>query len=203
MMTGLCSCSRRMYDRFLQKEAVIIGLQPNDTLVDIGSGTGDVNIRYAMACKGIHQILVDTNRQMLNEKNLTRLDNRAKKKARTPYRFSHDIVHNDPDTIPLPSGVYPKVLFRKSLHELNDMDKMIDEAKRILIRHGSLIIIEANPRKPNQSDPGCKKKYLTSGQIQDIITARGFLLVEHQKGYILKSQLSDEFYFNILKFQKP
>ena len=119
------------------------------------------------------------------------------------YRFSHDIVHNDPDTIPLPSGVYPKVLFRKSLHELNDMDKMIDEAKRILIRHGSLIIIEANPRKPNQSDPGCKKKYLTSGQIQDIITARGFYLVEKEKEFIFKSQLSDGFYFNILKFQKP
>jgi ubiquinone/menaquinone biosynthesis C-methylase UbiE len=155
-----------------------------------------------MACKGLHQILVDTNRYLLNEKNLSHLNNLLKKKAKGPYRLSYNILYNAPDTIPLPSGLYKKVLFRKSLHELNDMDKMIDEAHRILISQGSLIIIEANPQKPNQTDPGCKKKYLTPKQIQEIVTARGFYLVEHQKEFIRKNQVNKKVYFNVLKFQK-
>lgn len=192
--------SRNIRLSLYRRESVNIGLQDGDTLVDIGSGYGEANINLAIAQPGVHQILIDTNREFLNERNIQKLKKKIDRKTRRDYVFSYEIFHNNADTIPLPSGTFKKVLYRKTLHELGNVPKMMAETRRILREDGELIIIEANPLKPGEIDLGCKRKHLSVEDITKLVSAEGFIFTERIRENIYEKK--DSIYFNVVKFRK-
>jgi ubiquinone/menaquinone biosynthesis C-methylase UbiE len=160
-----CTSTKLLNERF-DYEILHYNLENVDTLVDIGCGYA-YNDRYISSkFQKLNFILEDLPRDIWGNDMKKALVEYVKNSTFSPtFGTNSRIVIGTPDSIPLPSGQYEKVLCRITLHEFSNREKMISELKRILSPTGTLIIVERISSYEGERDKSCKQLYLTKEKI--------------------------------------
>lgn len=153
-----------------------MGIQPRDTLLDIGAGDGAINAMYSIAVPDFHQVLVDIDAKKLVAKRVEAHFQKLQQLYRANNNFSYQLVVNEANSLPLPSASFKKILCRRSFHEFSEPERMIGEIRRVLQDSGEVVIIEGVPTHQLQQDPGCHKPYVTASHIINFIETQGFVL---------------------------
>lgn len=169
-------------------------LATTDTLVDIGCGTGQFDCEIASYYPNIYFVLEN----LPSDYGIKNIGNEVYKTFAESQKCSNLIqrfnyVEGKPDSIPLESNKYSKVLCRLTLHEFNPKQKMIDELCRIIKPNGILIIVEKNPKFKNQKG-GCGYKLVNKEEI--INSFKSLQLIKDSSVKYIDGSL------NILQFKK-
>jgi ubiquinone/menaquinone biosynthesis C-methylase UbiE len=193
----LISCSVSRYDRqeVYANEISRYGLIDGDTLVDIGCETGFHDNQIAFYYPHIYFVLedIDTSNLALIKRNI------ASPGFVNNMLAGYETIAGSVNTVPLPSGRYKKILCRKTLHEFENPDQMINEFKRILMPGGEVIIAEINPKYPGQRFHDCVRPFLNKTQIIDLFVQQGFKL---KSAHAFTSKKTDLQNGNIIVFAK-
>ena len=162
--------------QFYNSEAKFLNLKDGDTLVDIGASGGAINGMYSVVRSNLYQILTDIDKKRLNEKAVQSNYKYLKKLYYPTNTFSYSILLHKPDSIPLASNSFDKVLCRRSFHEFSNPVEMLSEIHRILRDSGNVIVLEGVPEKEGEMEPVCKKPFLKADYIISVFTRNGFQL---------------------------
>ncbi|MBK6381766.1 MAG: methyltransferase domain-containing protein [Chitinophagaceae bacterium] len=137
-------------------------LENIDTLVDIGCGFAHGARFISSKFQNLHFILEDLPKDIWgNDMKVILTKNVRNTPAAPTFGTNSMIVFGTPDSIPLQSGRYERVLCRITLHEFSNREKMISELIRILSPTGTLLIVERTSSYEGQRDKYCKQLYLT------------------------------------------
>jgi ubiquinone/menaquinone biosynthesis C-methylase UbiE len=112
----------------------LIGAEPLDTLVDLGTGTGRVLELFASQAKAMHGI--DSSREMLAIAR-TNIEKRGLRHAQ--------LRQSDIYALPLGDAVADLVTVHQVLHFLDEPQKALLEARRILKPNGKLLVVDFAP----------------------------------------------------------
>jgi ubiquinone/menaquinone biosynthesis C-methylase UbiE len=172
LFLGSCTSSKELNQRF-DYEISNYNLENVDTLVDIGCGFAQGDRVISSKFRNLHFILEDLPKDIWGNDLKLALTKNAKNTPFAPtFGTNSRIVFGTPDSIPLPSGQYERVLCRITLHEFTNREKMVSELIRILSPTGTLLIVERTSSFEGQRDKYCNQRYLTK---EEIINAFGNL----------------------------
>ncbi|MBK8788166.1 MAG: methyltransferase domain-containing protein [Chitinophagaceae bacterium] len=160
-----CSGTKLLNERF-NYEISNYNLENIDTLVDIGCGFAHGARFISSKFQNLHFILEDLPKDIWgNDMKVILTKNVRNTPAAPTFGTNSMIVFGTPDSIPLQSGRYERVLCRITLHEFSNREKMISELIRILSPTGTLLIVERTSSYEGQRDKYCKQLYLTKDEI--------------------------------------
>lgn len=146
----------RIYNKRMKKEIISYNLETIDTFVDIACGYARYDKIISNQYPNLHLILEDLSSADWNNDLKKYLINYVQNSPSAPkFKTNTRLVFGTPDSIPLKSEKYERVLCRISLHEFTKREKMISELVRILSPTGTLIIV--------------KKFLLTKGRRKSIV----------------------------------
>ena len=147
MLLFLASCfniKSMIHDESYDYEVSKYNLENVDTLVNIGCRNAFYDGLISSKFQNLHFILEDLPKDELSGRNIKKI--LAKEVNNSQYEptfgTNSKVVFGTPDTIPLQSGQYQRVLCRLSFHEFSNRKKMVSELTRILSPTGTLIIVE-------------------------------------------------------------
>ena len=161
-----CSTTNKTLNNNFDFEISHYELETTDTLVDIGCGYAFFERNISNKFQNLKFILEDLPTDIWGndlEKNL------IKHVKNSPYAptFGNNTryIIGRPDSIPLESGKYERILCRITLHEFTNRKKMVSELERILSPTGILLVIEREPLFEGQRDKSCKQLYLKKTEV--------------------------------------
>ncbi len=150
-------------------------LETVDTLVDIGCQDGLFSREIARFYPNVFLVLEDLEFFTLCNKKGNRCTDyltqtEIKKTFRNSRKYQnienrYAFIAGRVDSIPLASTSYKRVLCRRTVHEFEKTQKMVNELARILKEGGILTIAEQEPNYKNEIDEFCNKKYLTKQEV--------------------------------------
>jgi ubiquinone/menaquinone biosynthesis C-methylase UbiE len=121
-----------------------LNLRPTDILIDIGAGTGYFAIpALEILGKKGRVIAVDISRKMLNGLK----ENLKGKKANLK------LIVARAEKIPLPPACADRILMALVLHEVEDKAQALAEARRLIKKNGTLVIVEWTKTDPPPGPP--------------------------------------------------
>jgi len=109
----------------------LIHLAPRARFADLGIGDGMLTMMLAQVAA--HVTAVDLSSVMLNQ-----LASRAKQAGINNIKF----LHGDIEDLPLPDASHDVVVASQALHHINDPARCLQEARRILVPGGQLLVID-------------------------------------------------------------
>jgi len=118
----------------------IVSIQPNDKIIDVGSGTGDLVKLIFDKNNNANVYAVDLNKKMLNEakKNLLYLDRKKLK-----------FIEANAESLPFDDNFFDTYLISFCLRNVTEIDKALKEAHRILKPNGSFYCLEFGTANTN------------------------------------------------------
>ncbi len=127
------------YDKSPRK-AVLDAINPDDTILDLCTGTGANAVRIGAKIPNTRIIGVDLSQEMLKI---------ARKKARKNAVHNSKLYQMDATDMRFKDKCFDKISISLVLHELDDelSKKLILEARRVLKDDGEIIITEWEPSK--------------------------------------------------------
>ena len=159
-----------------QQEIEFLDLKENDSIVDIGAGSGwyEGALSATMSLEHVHFFLVDISKDCLNETKVNNMKEYYSSLKGSPISNTFTLINNTPDSLYLSARTFKKVWILNTLHELPDQPKMIQDMYNILQPGGEVIILEIIPRKPHELHGGCHKPLLAKQEWDDLFTANHF-----------------------------
>lgn len=159
-----------------KQEVNFLELKENDTIVDIGAGSGwyEGALSAAMPLEHVHFFLVDISKECLNETKVNNMKDYYSSLKGSPITNTFTLINNTPDSLYLPARTFKKVWILNTLHEIPDPSKMIRDIYNILQPGGEVIILEVVPRKPHERHVGCRKPLLSKQEWNELFTAHHF-----------------------------
>jgi len=164
---------------FYINEVKLLNLKDGDTLVDIGAAEGIINGLYSIIRNNLYQILTDVDKKRLNNKAVKSSYKYLKTLYHPTNTFSYSLLLHGPDSLPLKSKSFDKILCRRSFHEFTKPAEMLKEIHRILRDSGNVVVMEGVAEKEGEIEPVCKKPFLKADYIISVFTQNGFQL-QHQ-----------------------
>lgn len=123
-------------DRFIQQGVKMLGLQPGDRVLEIGSGTGRGLVRLAQDVgPGGRVVGLDISRGMID---------RAQRRVRNAGLEDRvDFLLEDAVQLPLPKDGLEAAFasFTLELFSLDDLDRVLDELGRVLRENGKFVVV--------------------------------------------------------------
>jgi ubiquinone/menaquinone biosynthesis C-methylase UbiE len=142
-----------------RRTVAAMGLAPDDTVLEVGSGPGFFSPFIARAVPGGHLLLVDLQAEML-----------LVARGRVEGIDNVSFAQADACSLPLGAGLYDAVLLATMLGEVPDRDGCIDEVRRVL-RPGGLLAIAETRR---DSD------FIALGSLRALLERHGFSFVDRR-----------------------
>lgn len=129
---------------FLNPDRIIgmLGLENNMTFADFGCGTGYFSIPASGMVNKVYAI--DVQQEMLDILN---------GKIKNGNVTNIESLISDGNTIPLPDGVSDILFMANVFHEIDDLDYMLTEVKRVLSKQGKLVIIDWKKMEMDMGPP--------------------------------------------------
>ncbi len=103
--------------------------QPEDSILDVGGGTGWIAATFADICREV--FVLDPDQKKLS----------FGKQRRKNVRFIPGSAHR----IPFPIDYYSKVMAIASFHHFTEQDSALQEIRRVLRPNGLLVLLEFDP----------------------------------------------------------
>lgn len=128
-------CIAPLYDLFMPRQRPdrflsLLGAGPEDTILEVGAGTGRIARFYAPSARRC--VLVDPSTRMLR---------RAQR--RVP-RACHVVGHAE--RLDLPDASFSKIVCYDSVHHWSDQSGGLAEVRRVLEPGGRCVLVEVDPR---------------------------------------------------------
>ena len=143
-----------------------LGLNPNQTLVDIGTGNTFFTCEIARKYPKMNFILEDIYELQTFNGKLKTINWIANNNEHcTALKGRSKFVTGKKSSLPLESNSYTQILLRKTFHEIKTPEIMVKELHRILKREGKVIIVDIEPAYPNEKDSGCGFTYIPEKQM--------------------------------------
>jgi ubiquinone/menaquinone biosynthesis C-methylase UbiE len=117
--------------QFYKRIAAFVSNCEKESVLDLATGTGSVLTNMAPYCRRI--IGVDFSRRMLMA---------AWSKIRLIGLRNANLVLSDIDSLPFNSNSFDLLIIRNGLHHLQKPLKRLEESKRLVTKHGALVVIE-------------------------------------------------------------
>ncbi|TCS83514.1 class I SAM-dependent methyltransferase [Tepidibacillus fermentans] len=133
-----------------------LDLKKEDTVLDLGAGTGYFSIPIAKLVKKV--ISVDVSEEML--------DHLKQELEREKIDNIETILH-EIETLPFNDRIADKVILSLVLHEVKDLNQTIREIRRVLHPKGKLLVIEWE-KKISKSGPPIEER-LESFQLKRVL----------------------------------
>lgn len=180
------------------EEVSLYQFQPQDTLLDLGCGTGEFARNVGYTYPNMYFVLEDVHPTYLKRVDELFHTPGFGNKMKGRYR----LVQGRQDSIPLPTGQRSLVLCRKSYHEFKNPSKMVAEMGRITRPGARLLITEAEPQYNGHRDRGCALPYLPADSIVKQVIRTGLFALHQVRRFNLYQHLPDEGPFHILEFRR-
>ncbi len=170
----------------LQPEKLLeyLEIHEEDSVADLGAGPGFFTIPLAkLTSKSV--FAVDIEPEMLAQ-----LRENAEKERLTNIK----LLESDMERINLPDESVTRVLNTFVIHEVNDINKTIDEMKRILTHGGILLLVDWEAVETNDGPP--LEIRISSEEIVHVLQENGFeaeLVNSGPENYIVKAVKKDEY----------
>lgn len=159
-----------------QQQFDFIGLQENDTLVDIGAGSGwyEGAMSAALPHNNLTFYLVDIDSNCLNKAKVNNMITHYSNVRGQHITNNFNIVNNTVDSLWLPLNHFKKVCIFNTLHEIPAKAKMVKAMNNILQAGGEVYVLEMMPRKPHELHGGCHQPLMTTEELNTLFTKNGF-----------------------------
>ena len=156
-------------------------LESNDSVVDLGAGTGYFTIPIAKSVAKV--IAVDISNKMLNI---------LKENLLEESITNVELIEHRIEKIPLHDNAVHKIIASLVMHEVNDLEQTLEEMKRILKPSGKVLIIEWE-KKETESGPPMEERLLSAEfkRILEKYFANIDLVVPNNDQYILIGEKKD------------
>lgn len=159
-----------------------IGIGPNDTICDIGAGSGIFTIPAAYLTQRVYAL--ETDDEMLEI-----ISEKAKKEGLTNI----DLLKVQNDRLPLEGNAVDIVLLITVLHEIENKAIFLKEIKRVLKTNGRILVIEFHKR---QTPVGPPVPHRIAGEVvKKAMGEAGILLLD-------EFNLGDNFYCLVFQLSK-
>lgn len=96
------------------------------------------------------------------------------RRARAHYPPDFPLVQASADCLPFPDGFFGCVLFMEASYYLPDVAAVLDEVRRVLDEDGVLLIVNANPERPDFIRSPFSHHYHSGDEFRQLLEARGF-----------------------------
>jgi ubiquinone/menaquinone biosynthesis C-methylase UbiE len=141
-----------------------LGLEPGQTVADIGCGLGFFTIPAAGIVGDRGRVYaIDSSEEMLGE-----LRSRL---ARTALR-NVEVLRSDASSLPLSPSSVSFALLANVLHEVEDPRRLLEEVRRILLPEGVLGLVEWQKREMPDGPPAAHR--LAEEQVRAMLQDAGF-----------------------------
>ncbi len=154
-----------------------INIQPTDSIVDIGSGSGYSIIPIVAQYPNILFTLQDIDSNTLNIKNIER---RLKKISKENNIAKLNIVYGTENNTNVPKASFNKILLFDVVHEFKYKAAMLNEIAMLLTPNGSLFIEEIIVHNPQKKDRACAYPFFTEVAFKKLMLDNSFVLVKEQ-----------------------
>ena len=155
-----------------------LNLKPQDSIADIGSGSGTTILRLAQSCENCFFTVEDI------DSNLCSIERYSKEFKKSGVDISHFTFHiGNENSTTLPDKNYDKVLMFDVMHELSNKKGMLGDIKRILRPEGSLFIEEILVQRKVKKDKGCSYTYLKEEEFKQILKENGWAIKREDYTY--------------------
>lgn len=141
----------------------LLAVQPTDTVVDLGAGTGFFTFPMAETAKTV--IAVDLDKQMLDY---------IKEKMEKEQISTIELVHSSITEIPLKKHAVDKAFASIALHEVPELSNALKEIKRILKPEGRFLCVEI------ENDPHSHHGHprITQTEMKQQLLSSGFTIID-------------------------
>lgn len=135
---------------FLNPDRILgmLGLKNNMTFADFGCGTGYFSIPASGIVNKVYAI--DVQQEMLDILN---------GKIKKDNVENIELILSDGKSIPLPDDVSDILFMANVFHEIDDLDYMLAKVKRVLSKHGKLVIIDWKKTEMDMGPPLSERLY--------------------------------------------
>lgn len=158
----------------------LIRVNRNDVIADLGAGNGYFTVPFAKAAKHVYAVDIEP-------KMLSLLEDYADEEDVSNIEY----VVSDLEDIKMGNGQANIVFVAFVIHEVEQMRKVLDEFKRILIPGGKLVLLEWKPDdNPDMGPPSHER--IAPDALQEILNQNGFsasLFYENEKMYGLSATI--------------
>jgi ubiquinone/menaquinone biosynthesis C-methylase UbiE len=154
-----------------QATLAAIGTSKIDTVVDLGTGTG--RMLELLAPQARQLIGIDSSREMLAFARAN-IERQGLKNAQ--------LRHGDIYALPIANGFADLVCLHQVLHFLDDPQRAIQEARRIMAPGGRLVIVDFAPHDMEElrDDHAHRRLGFSEEQVASFLTRAGLKLEKHQ-----------------------
>ena len=145
-----------------------LNLSSQDTIADVGAGTGYFAIPLAQAATTGKVYAVDASQEML-----------SLLKQKLDGISNVELIHASAGSTSLPTGACDLVFFANVWHEFDDRSTVLGEAMRLLKRPGRIAILDWRPDVERVSGPPLEHR-LTPRNTEEELAAQGFQQIASQ-----------------------
>jgi ubiquinone/menaquinone biosynthesis C-methylase UbiE len=173
---GVTANDKEFIRKNFQPQFDFLQLKENDTLVDIGAGSGwyEGALSTITPFTNLTFYLVDIDENCLNATKVNNVISHYSKVKGAPITNHFTVINNTTDSLWLPTHTFKKICILNTLHEIPDLHKIVWDMNNILQPGGEVIVLEMIPRKQNELHGGCHKPLLTFEQLNTLFSNNGF-----------------------------
>ncbi|GKW44713.1 class I SAM-dependent methyltransferase [Planococcus sp. NCCP-2050] len=147
----------------LERLMDIIPLKKADQILDFGAGTGYFTLPFAKKVEGMVYAL-DIDQTMLEM---------IRSKAEQEHITNIQLIRGGSDSIPLPDASIDVIMASLVLHEVNPLEKTLQQFMNVLKRNGHLICIELEPKQASERAPR-----ITCAKMEEKLVKSGMQIIE-------------------------
>ncbi|MFV9511128.1 class I SAM-dependent methyltransferase [Tepidibacillus sp. LV47] len=138
-----------------------LDLKKEDTVLDLGAGTGYFSLPIAKLVKKV--IAVDVSEEMLSH---------LKQEMKREKIDNIEMIQHEIETLPFDDQIAEKVIVSLVLHEVKDLNQTIREIHRVLHPKGKLLVIEWE-KKISESGPPIEER-IDSFKLKQVLENSNF-----------------------------
>jgi ubiquinone/menaquinone biosynthesis C-methylase UbiE len=154
-----------------------LNLTADDSIADIGTGTGYSLVPIASACPTCRFMVEDIDSNSCNKKALS---NRINKTGNRTNIDNFTFRYGNEKSTGLADSAFNKVLIFDVIHEITYKTEMLADIKRILKKGGSVFIEEILVHNKVKKDKVCNYPFLTETEFKQLLAGNDFPIKREQ-----------------------
>ena len=96
-------------------------------------------------------------------------------RAQRHYQGRIGLARLDAHALPFPDGVFDVILLYEAVYYLRDLEAFLAEARRLLSPGGAVVIVTANPERPDFIPSPCSHTYYSADRLRAALSRHTFV----------------------------
>lgn len=153
------------------------GITKGDVVADIGAASGWLDGVFSVLSDEVTYYIQDIDTNILNQEEFDKVVSYYSKEKSTPQTNKFYFVIGSESSTNLPDNYFTKVIINNTFHEIDNIDTLIQDMDRKLMKGGKIIIHENfSTEKKKIHHGGCDIKAYTVQEVEEIMLKKGYYL---------------------------